>query len=42
MIKIEVKQINLNRSRILQMENLGIPKEGNIDVLGWVNIGKDR
>jgi len=42
MIKIEVKHINLNRSRILQMEYLGIPKEGDLEVLGWVNIGKDR
>ena len=41
MIKIEVKRINLNRSRILQMENLGIPKERDLEVLGWVNIGKD-
>ena len=24
------------------MEYLGIPKEGDLEVLGWVNIGKDR
>jgi hypothetical protein len=42
MIKIEVRSINLSKSKILQMDYIGVPKALNYTVLGWVNMDKKR
>ena len=41
-MKIEIKVINLTRSKINQMDYISIPKNTNIKVLGWVNLDKKR
>lgn len=42
MIKVELKTINLNKSKIKQMEYISIPKNDQYDVLGWVNLDKKK
>ena len=39
---VEIKKVKLNKSLILQMEMVGIPKYGEFDVLGYVIIGDNK
>ena len=39
---VEVKTIKLTKSKIQQMDYIGVPKDKNTDVLGWVNLDKKR
>jgi hypothetical protein len=41
-MKIEIKTINITKSKINQMGYIGIPKNPNVEVLGWVNMDKKR
>jgi hypothetical protein len=41
-MKIELKSVNLTKSKIMQMDYVGIPKNKNADVLGYVNVDKKR
>jgi len=41
-MNIEVKTTKLTKSKILQMDYIGIPKNSNAEVLGWVNMDKKR
>jgi len=41
-MKIEMKVINLTKSKINQMDYIGVPKNTNIEILGWVNLDKKR
>jgi len=41
-MNIEVKTIKLTKSKILQMDYAGIPTDRNVEVLGWVNLGKKK
>jgi len=41
-MEIEVKTTKLTKSKINQMNYIGIPRNPNIEVLGWVNINKNR
>jgi len=41
-MKIEVKSIALTKSRILQMEFIGIPRNPLAEILGWVQLPKAR
>lgn len=39
---IELKTIKLTKSKIQQMDYIGICKDPNVEVLGWVNLDKKR
>ncbi len=41
-MEIEVKTTRLTKSKIKQMDYIGIPKNRSVEVLGWVNIDKYR
>ena len=41
-MEIEVKITKLTKSKINQMDYIGIPKNPNAEVLGWVNMDKNR
>ncbi|MCO5252573.1 MAG: hypothetical protein M9949_14290 [Candidatus Kapabacteria bacterium] len=41
-MKIELKTINISKSKIQQMEYISIPANPNVEVLGWVNMDKKR
>lgn len=41
-MEIEVKTTKLTKSKIQQMDYIGIPKNPNIQVLGWVNMDKKK
>ena len=41
-MKIEVKSVPLTKSKIKQMNYIGVPKDSLAEVLGWVNIDKER
>lgn len=41
-MEIEVKTTKLTKSKIQQMDYIGIPKNPNAEVLGWVNMDKNR
>jgi hypothetical protein len=41
-MEIEVKSIKLTKSRIIQMDYIGVPKNKNVEVLGWVNLDKQK
>lgn len=41
-MEIEVKITKLTKSKIQQMDYIGVPKNPNADVLGWVNMDKKR
>jgi hypothetical protein len=41
-MEVTVKTMKLTKSKILQMEYLGVPKVMEITVLGYVNIDKKR
>ena len=41
-MKIELKTINISKSKIQQMVNFGVPLNPDVEVLGWVNMGKYR
>lgn len=39
---IEVKKIKLTKSKIQQMNYIAIPKNLDVEILGWVNMDKKR
>jgi hypothetical protein len=39
---IKIKTISLSKSKIQQMDYIGIPKNSNAEVLGWVNMDKKQ
>lgn len=41
-MEIELKTTKLTKSKIQQMEYIGIPKSPSADILGWVNMDKKR
>jgi len=41
-MNIEVKTTKLTKSKIQQMDYIGIPKNSDVEVLGWVNMDKKR
>lgn len=41
-MKIELKTINISKSKIQQMDYIGVPRNQNVDVLGWVNINEKK
>ena len=41
-MNIELKTTKLTKSKIQQMDYIGIPKNPNVEVLGWVNMYKKR
>lgn len=41
-MNIEVKTAKLTKSKIQQMDYIGIPKNPNAEVLGWVNMDKKK
>lgn len=41
-MNIEVKTTKLTKSKIQQMDYIGIPKNPNAEVLGWVNMDKKK
>ena len=41
-MQIELKIIKISKSKIQQMNYIGVPKNPNVDVLGWVNMDKKR
>lgn len=41
-MNIEVKTVKLTKSKIQQMDYIGIPKNPNAEVLGWVNMDKKK
>jgi hypothetical protein len=41
-MKIELKTINISKSKIQQMDYISIPKDKNAEVLGWVNMDKKK
>jgi hypothetical protein len=41
-LTIQVKTVKLSKSKILQLEYIGVPRNRNVEVLGWVNIGNER
>jgi hypothetical protein len=41
-MQIELKIIKISKSKIQQMDYIGIPKNPNAEVLGWVNMDKKR
>lgn len=41
-MEVEIKTIKLTKSKILQMDYIGVPKNPLAEVLGWINIDKQR
>ena len=41
-VQITVKSVKLTKSKIMQLVYAGVPKTIDIEVLGWVNLGKTR
>lgn len=41
-MEVELKTTKLTKSKINQMDYIGIPENQNADVLGWVNMDKKR
>lgn len=41
-MKVEVKTVNLTKSKINQMDYRYLPSGPNFEVLGWVNLGKKK
>jgi hypothetical protein len=41
-MEIEVKIVKLTKSKINQMDYIGIPKNPDVEVLGWINLDKKR
>ena len=41
-MNIEVKTAKLSKSKIQQMDYIGVPKNSNAEVLGWVNMDKKK
>lgn len=41
-MNIEVKTAKLTKSKIQQMDYIGVPKNPNVEVLGWVNMDKKK
>ena len=41
-MEITVKSIKVTKSKIQQMDYIGVPMNGKSDVLGWVNLEKKR
>ena len=41
-MNIEVKTVKLTKSKIQQMDYIGISKNPNAEVLGWVNMDKKK
>lgn len=41
-MKIELKTVNLTKSKIQQMDYIGVPRNPNAEVLGWVNMNNNR
>lgn len=41
-MNIEIKTIKLTKSKIQQMDYIGVPKNPNAEVLGWVNMDKKK
>lgn len=41
-MQIELKTTKLTKSKIQQMDYIGVPKNPNVEVLGWVNMDKKR
>jgi len=41
-MEIQIKSTKLTKSKIQQMDYMGIPKNPNVEVLGWVNMDKKK
>jgi len=41
-MKIELKTVNLTKSKIQQMDYIGVPRNPCTEVLGWVNMDNKR
>lgn len=41
-MQLELKIIKITKSKIQQMDYIGVPKNPNVEVLGWVNMDKKR
>ena len=41
-MEVELKTTKISKSKIQQMDYIGVPINLNIDVLGWVNMDKKR
>ncbi len=41
-MQIEIKTVNLTKSKIQQMDYIRIPNNSNVEVLGWVNMDKKK
>jgi hypothetical protein len=41
-MKVELKTTNLTKSKINQMDYIAVTRRRNVEVIGWVNIGKKR
>ncbi len=41
-MNIEIKVTKLTKSKVQQMDYIGVPINPNIEVLGWVNMDKKR
>jgi hypothetical protein len=41
-MNIEIKTTKLTKSKIQQMDYIGVPKNPNAEVLGWINMDKKR
>ena len=41
-MQVELKLTKLTKSKIQQMDYIGVPTDPNIEVLGWVNMDKKR
>lgn len=41
-MEVELKTIKISKSKILQMNYILVPSNPNVEVLGWVNMDKNR